>query len=266
MKKLIYVMGLVLLLLVAAACGGTPTATLTGAGIDPTSVTLDTMGLPYSWQANLVPATPYDASQPPGPMGLPEHIQINFGVTDPKDKQFGDPVIYIIPVEAYKQLWESAGSQSVTMVLEKLQTLLAEKPSPILTHGMPVLPYEEIGGVNDLAVQGKYVDWSMGNGARFVGRFVQDPNPVTNQRLRYIFQGLSDDGQYLVAFFYPVTTNALPRIEDVSDEEMQRVNSDLEAYMQEKTEMLNALPESDWDPDLALLDSVLASLTYQTTQ
>ena len=51
--------------------------------IQPQQVSIDTQGLPYSWQANLVPETPYDASQPPGPMGLPEHIEINFGVTDP---------------------------------------------------------------------------------------------------------------------------------------------------------------------------------------
>ena len=61
-------------------------------------VSLDTQGLPYSWQANEVPATPYDASQPPGPKGLPQHVQINFGVTDPSQQQPGDPIMYIIPV------------------------------------------------------------------------------------------------------------------------------------------------------------------------
>jgi hypothetical protein len=30
-------------------------------------VSIDTQGLPYSRQANLVPATPYDNSQPPCP-------------------------------------------------------------------------------------------------------------------------------------------------------------------------------------------------------
>ena len=77
--------------------------------IQPQQVSIDTQGLPYSWQANLVPETPYDASQPPGPMGLPEHIEINFGVTDPADRQPGDPIMYIIPVTAYEQMWDSAG-------------------------------------------------------------------------------------------------------------------------------------------------------------
>ena len=58
--------------------------------LDPGAVSIDTMGLPFSWQANIVEAMPYDDSQPPGPMGLPEHMQINFGVTNSVDVQFGD--------------------------------------------------------------------------------------------------------------------------------------------------------------------------------
>jgi hypothetical protein len=38
-------------------------------------VSIDTQGLPCSWQANAVPATPYEASQPPGPTGPVLHFQ-----------------------------------------------------------------------------------------------------------------------------------------------------------------------------------------------
>ena len=93
-----------------AAAPSEPSANM----IQPQQVSIDTQGLPYSWQANLVPATPYDASQPPGPMGMPEHIEINFGVTDPADRQPGDPIMYIIPVTAYEQMWDPAGNPSVT--------------------------------------------------------------------------------------------------------------------------------------------------------
>jgi len=83
MKRIWELAAMMVLLLLLAACGATKAS-------DPASVTIDTMGLPYSWQANLVEATPYDDSQPPGAMGLPEHVQVNFGVTDPADVQFGD--------------------------------------------------------------------------------------------------------------------------------------------------------------------------------
>ena len=58
--------------LVLVACGG-------AGATDPDSASIDTMDLPYSWQANLVEGTDYDDSQPPGPTGLPEHVQVNPG-------------------------------------------------------------------------------------------------------------------------------------------------------------------------------------------
>ena len=234
-----------------------------GLAIDPASVSLDTMGLPYAWQANLVPATPYDNSQPPGPRGLPEHIQINFGATDPNDKQPGDPVVYIIPVEAYKQLWETGGDQGVRITVDMQLEMLQDRPATFPTSGLPVLPFEEVSGYNDLAVQGGYPDFGTFGGLRFVGRHVQDPNPVTNEGLRYIFQGYAGEAsEYLVAFFYPVTTESLPAREAVSAEEEERSSSDIEGYLAEKAGMLNGLDESAWDPDLSLLDSVLASLSF----
>jgi heat shock protein HslJ len=247
---------------IPTAAGPVPAAT--GAGIDVASISLDTMGLPYSWQANVVPATPYDASQPPGAVGLPEHIQINFG-SSPGDRQPGDPVIYIVPLEPYEELWNANDDPFITILLEEIVTLLVERPEPIPGGGIPVLPIEEVGaGINDLAVQGKYLDLNAGTGMRFVGRFAQDPNPVTNQGLRYVYQGISSDGRYLVAFFYPVSTSALPQPEVVSAEEQQRLDSDIGAYMGERAQVLNGLAESDWTPELSLLDSVMASLTFNT--
>lgn len=246
-----------------------PPTPVLGSGLEPETFTLDTMGLPFAYQPNLVSATPYDDTKPSGPTGLPEHIQINFGPSSsdrpgPQDRTGpGDPVIYIIPVEAYRQLLAAAGNPSVTSTLEHLQAILEERPYPTPPFGMPVLPFEEVNGVNDLAVQGEYLDLSRAVGVRFVGRFVQDANPVTNEGLRYIFQGLSKDQGYLIAFFYAVTTSALPSSEGITPEEQQAAVSDPEAYLRDKVEMLNALAASDWNPDLSVLDAVVASLSYE---
>jgi heat shock protein HslJ len=237
----------------------TPAASAT---VDAPGITLDTSGLPYAWQPNLVLATPYDESQPPGPTGLPEHIQINFGA-GPGERMPGDPVIYIIPVEDYVQQWEAAGNPAVSLALEHLQAILAEKPSPVPPFGLPVLPFEEVGGVNDLAVQGEYLDLPAASGVRFVGRFAQDANPVSNAGLRYIFQGLTPDGEHLVTFFYPVITSALSSSEEVPAGEQERVASDYMGYLAEKVEMLNALGEEQWEPNLTTLDSVLGSLSLE---
>lgn len=241
-----------------------------GLGISPEQISLDTQGLPYSWQPVVVPETPYDESMPPGPMGLPEHMEILFGVTDPADRQPTDPIMYIIPVNAYRAMWEEAGNPAVSETMVDIEQLSFVLPSPPPTSGMPALPFEEVGaGANDLAVQvGRAVPQDEVNetratqtGYRFVGRWVQGPNPVTNQGLRYVYQGFTNDGQYLVSFFYPVTSASLPAAAgDVPAEEMAQVDSDPSAYMTAKAEELNALATSDWEPDLATLDALVASL------
>jgi len=191
----------------AATAPATAATTSTTAGmIQPQQISIDTQGLPYSWQANLVPATPYDASQPPGPMGLPQHIEINFGVTDPSKKQPGDPIMYIIPVDAYRQMWDSAGNPYVTNMISKVYTWTVALQSPPPTSGLPALPPEKIAGFNDVAVQiGRAksdLESASRSGYRFVGRWAQDANPVTAEtRLWYTYQGFTNDSKYLVSFF-----------------------------------------------------------------
>jgi len=233
--------------------------------IQPQLVTIDTQGLPYSWQANLVPATPYDASQPPGPMGLPQHIEINFGVTDPGDKQPGDPVMYIIPVDAYEQMWEGAGNPYIANSITGVYSWTVALQSPPPTAGLPALPPEQIGGVNDLAVQiGRAVndaESASKSGYRFVGRWAQDANPVTAEsRLWYTYQGFTNDGRYLVSFWYPVTTAKLPAQAELSAAEMEEFNADPQGYIKAQADLLNALAPSDWQPDLAQLDALVGSL------
>jgi heat shock protein HslJ/uncharacterized protein YraI len=230
---------------------------------DPAYIRLDTLGLPYFWQANNVSGTPYDNSLPPGAVGLPAHMQINFGVVDPQDRLPGDPIIYIIPIDQYQDLWEEAGDDSITLRVEQLQALLSEQPESFPTSGLPVLPFEEVTGANDLAVQGEFLEFDWFSGMRFVGRFTQDPAPVTNDGLYYIFQGFNEDNSCLISFFYPVRTDLVPdTAEDVSDAELESVDSDPTTYLNEKIEALNNLIATDWDPDLNTLDAVIGSLSY----
>ncbi len=234
-------------------------------GIAPNQISLDTQGLPYSWQPVLVPESPYDESQPPGPMGMPAHMQILFGVTDPAARQPGDPVMYIIPVAAYEEMWVEAGNDSVSSTMDDIWALTFALPYPPPTSGMPALPVEEFSAVNDLAVQlGRTTPTDLSatkNGYRFVGRWVQDANPVTNQGLRYVYQGFTNDGEYLVSFAYPVSTSALPNdVSQVSEETMNRFNEDPQAHISEQAALLNGLTTADWAPDLATLDALVASL------
>lgn len=287
-KYTLFVMGMLIVLLLAA-CGGdeaepTPTepppavvATAVSTNtptpspsasfcdvVDPSQLSINTQGLPYPYQVNCVPEQPYDASMPPGPMGLPEHIEINFATLDPAARTPLDPVVFIIPTEAYVAMWDAAGNPAVSQSVESLKTLIASKPQAVPTSGNPILPMEIAVGVNDLAVQGTYLGFGNWDGVRFVGRTEQSPNPVTNQGLYYYFQGFAgDNDEVFISMRWPVSTPFLPfTAGDVPQAEMDAVNSDPTAYMNEKAQQLNNLTNEDWFPFLTTLDTVIASLQY----
>ena len=232
-------------------------------GIDPASVMINTFNLPYSYQPNLVPETPYDNTQPPAPTGLPQHIQINFEVSTPSEAQPDDPIFYIIPKAAYLEMWDIAGDPGVKNTLSLLEILLNEQPNPFPTEGLPVLPNEEVTGYNDLTVQGRFWSFDRGFGVRFVGRFNQDSNPVTNEGLFYVFQGFSQDGNYFYSFFYPVSTDILANsVDEIPTDEMDRFKQDAAAHLEERTQSLNGLAPADWEPSLETLNSLVSSLNY----
>ncbi len=232
-----------------------------------TGIEMETLAIEFSGphQFYLVPEIPYDDAQTP-PVGLPQHVQAVFDEMLPPELQPGDPVFYIIPMAAYKEMWQNAGDSGVDDTLGLLQIALSEQPLPVPAEGMPVLPNEHAPAYNDLAAQGKYLSFDRGYGVRFVARFNQTPAPVTNEGLFYVFQGFSYDGNYFYAFFYPVTTAALPdTAEDVPEDEMTRFSDDTAAYMAERVQMLNGLSPEDWEINLETLDALVVSLDYFST-
>lgn len=168
---------------------------------------------PNGYAKAFIPATPYDNSSPPGPVGAPLHTVVAFGDADPTTvMQDGKPYIAIYPAAAYASLWSAADDNTIANTITNLAVLLAERadaPNP----PMPILPPP--GAVNDLATNVEYIDANGFSGVRFVGRVSQDASPILNYQLNYYFQGLSTDGQFVIVAQSPITTTALP--DTVSD-------------------------------------------------
>lgn len=222
---------------------------------------VDTTDLPATATVEVVPPTPYNSGQTPGPTGLPEHIRIDFAVDD-LPPGVAAPVMFIVPTADYAALWEGAGDMGVSGTLAGLQALIRERLEPFPEAGIPALPVEQVGnGFNDLAVQGEYLEFDGLSGIRFVGRFSFATDPVSNTNMTYVFLGFTEDNQEFVSFFYPVRTDQLPDGADsMPSEEMELLNADYAAYMAERTAFLNSLSPADWSPDLTVLDAVVGSL------
>ena len=167
-------------------------------------------------------------------------------------------------------MWDAADNPSVSTNLDNLESILNDRPD-LSTVGANILPYEVhryiTPGGTALGWQRSYLDTSWGRAIRSVTKPSQSMDVVTNQGLTYVEQGLTDDGLYLVSFFYPVRTDALPDTgADVPQEELDQVNSgdqdQYNAYREAKRELLDGLSSSDWEPDLAALDEVISSLQF----
>ena len=80
----------------------------------------------------------------------------------------------------------------------------------------------------------------------------------------YTFQGLTSDGAYYIASFFPVTTAALPESpESVAVEDWDVFSANFAAYLLATTDALDQLTPADFTPNLTLLDSVVASLQVE---
>lgn len=146
---------------------------------------------------------------------------------------------------------------------------MVTNPNPPPTAGLPALLMERVVGVNDIAVQvGKTtpsVSSASKSGFRFVGRFAQSPNPLINSEMHYICQGFTNDGKYLVLFFYPpvATIYLANTAAEAPQTEIDQVNHDPVSYLAAKADELNRLPTDAWPPDLAVLDALVSSVTIR---
>jgi putative hemolysin len=159
------------------------------------------------------------------------------------------PQIVVYPATAYSAMHPLARTQ-----IEQLQAMLAAQPS---TPGgtMPYLPLHNAAQV--FHSQLAYLAFTNGAGVRYVTAFSQDASPVTNQHLIYTFQGLTNDGQYYVAAFFPVKTAILPDTVQVDDWEAFSVS--YSTYVAETKAALNDLTLLDF----TRLDAVVASLRVE---
>ena len=245
---------------VAAAAAADTAAALADA------LTLSVEGVAESYQTQVAPATAYDASMPPGPVGAPEHLAVTFDGESLDEASFGGRVIYLAPVEAYETLWLDAGSDTISQTVAALTTLLEEQPADPQPP-LPVLP--PAPATNDVAVQVAYLDVPGldATGMRWVGRFSQDLSPVMNFQLRYIFQGLSADGQTLISASFPITTALLPdSMETMTADEQAAFDADPQGFLEATASALSFLSSDDFSPSLDALDAMMQSLAISATE
>jgi heat shock protein HslJ len=234
------------------------------------AIQLDLNGLATSYDWTVMAASPL--SQGPGAQGFPPYILLTFDGATP-DEAIADNLqrIYIFPTEAYVNLYQAAGNQSVADQVIRLGQLIstAAERSTLPDSPMPLLPPPN--SLMDRWAQFADLNFGVGDGVRYVSDSPsrQSIGVWTNETTGYYYQGLSTDQTFYVSMYWPVSTAALPDTEADATEAQTSAATNPDtypAYKQETVDTLNALTPADWSPDLSLLDAMAASLTFPLPQ
>jgi hypothetical protein len=241
-----------------------PAAVLEEIGLASDQLSLDYAGMAETITLQLRPAVPFEPALSTRLDGEPAHLRFVFDSEDLPE--FGgvyrdQAQLLIYPVEAYQAVAREAGIDEVSQRIEALQGLLQDRPDTIAGE-IPVLP--AFGNADQqLATLLKYLDFDGGAGIRFVTHYGVEAAPITDHSTFYTFQGLTDDGEYYIAYYHPASTELLP----ADFEEIARLIPDhgtfvenFETYLQETNDRLAGADTTEFTPNLADLDTMIESL------
>ena len=208
------------------------------------------------WPESVASLTPMDSTTGWG--GRPEHIRFTFASQGKPDAfqiggagLSGHPQIFIYPAQEFSRMGEMPKGK-----IDSLQALLEARP-PAPENEIPLLPL--INAAQVFHAQVKYLDFQNGSGVRFLTQYSQEVvGRLTNKNIFYTFQGLTRDGKYYIAAFFPITASGL------SDELVQEDWQAAQAHLVEDIRHLESLSSQDFEPGLEVLDSIIESLVVES--
>ena len=232
---------------------------------EQTVTPVDFQGVHFEYNSDLAESVwpeivPAEEGSPdaPGWLVWPEHVRFTFATArQPSDSSIGSmgpfthPQILVFPAETYGSMSDFTQEE-----IEKLEALLEARP-PTSQDTLPLLPL--INAAQVFHAQVKYLDFQNGSGVRFLTQYGQDIFPIVNQHLFYTFQGLTQDGAYYVAAAFPIDAAGIPDEPDISD--WEAFSAGYQDYLAATVRQLDELSSDQFEPDLALLDSVIQSLS-----
>lgn len=192
---------------------------------------------------------------------MPDHIVATFTNSYATDWELyrtavnltTQPQITVFPAAAYSEMNQTAQQQ-----MEQLGLLLQEKPA-LLAGELPFLPPPNAH--QELQAQIAYLSFQNGEGVRYLTQYTQEMIQVSNQSVFYTFQGLTADGEAYVSVSFPVRSAALTDTLYFGE----NFDGNLADYLAQATAELNGLSTVDFEPDLATLDAMVASLLVEPT-
>jgi hypothetical protein len=155
-----------------------------------------------------------------------------------------------------------------TVATQSTPTVCADKGTNLFA--MPTAQ----GAATMLRAKTHYARFTKNGGeiVRHVDYEAQGYGSVTADSLRYVFQGLTDDGCYYVYGYFPITANFLPSGDNAIDPDFEAANAAqasmdggamsprMGAYYDLMRAKIDAHPDSAFSPDLDEIDALIQSI------
>jgi len=204
---------------------------------------------------------PYQESQGPGE-AHPSYVAFTFPREDHRNVEYQPEL----------RIYEVAGDMSQYLFplnsLNELSTVLTERPEPATWFN-----------ASPLHTHQTYLSFANGSGVRGLLQYMQDFFFYTNNGLIYEFNGLTQDGRYVVSLRYPVRVPFLMELEgsrlppvnlnpqaialsEWPAEYEQQVKV-IEAYNAEAISRFEQMKDGDASPNIALLDALVQSIQVE---
>jgi hypothetical protein len=214
----------------------------------------DYEGIAFSYDPALAAAVePETVEAETGMFSIPRHRRLVF-LDYPLEGANHQAEILIFPVQDYQQVDPDFGDRYAT-----LQQMLMARSTSNLPQPLPFFPSWNAGQI--IAAQVQYLDFKNGSGVRYLTQYGQDVYPINNQALFYTFQGITSDKKWLVSAILPVSNSVLPDPEVLI--QTPGFYDNFSAYLQTAKDLLDGLPDTSYEPNLARLDAMFQSLTVK---
>ena len=150
---------------------------------------------------------------------------------------------------------------SLNNAAKHLQKILRERPDEFEhRRAVPDIPANNAGP--SILSRFQYLNFRSGAGLLFLTQYSNEmqPNPVNNEELSLVFQGLTKDGRHYVAARLAITHPSLPRGIDFTDE----IERDKQwRYLRRTEKELEGFSEESFQPSLKSLKALLASIDVE---
>lgn len=214
------------------------------------SFTFDSALAPYL-NINRTPADPVDVPFPGGPYPA----ATTFTLYDVLPFTESDLPVGTVTFYAVSDAPGYPAEAEVTA----LQNLLAARPALADAETLPYLP--TIGASQFLHAREEYFDTLGFSGIAYLTGFRQDVGESLADDFSYTFQGISQDGQWVVSAVFNVTAPGLPTEYD-ANLDYAAFEANYETYVTELRASLNAAQEADFTPSFDLIRQVIATLVH----